>query len=357
MRILFFILFVVSTQIGFSQSNKEKAKLKAQDAIRLVDNGQFALGIKMLEEAMKLDPDNIDYPYEIAYAKYASKDYEGAVKILEKVKKKKDATDQFYQLLGNSYDMLGKSDKALKTYADGMKRFPKSGKLYLETGIVYLNREDYDNAIKSFEDGVKTDPTYSSNYYWLARMFLNSSEEVWGMIYGELFINLERNTKRTTDISKLLYKTYLDKIKIENDTTYKIGFGSNITINMDQLKDPDNFKLPFPMMVYSPVMSLAVVGEKSIDIHSLDRIRKRFNELFYEMGHDKNYPNVLFDYQREMIQAGHMEAYNHWLLLAGDEAGFTEWKDANQAKWGKFVEWYNNNSIPINEDYYFLRNK
>ncbi len=45
---------------------------------------------------------------------------------------------------------------------------------------------------------------------------------------------------------------------------------------------------------------------------------------------------------KEILDAGHYEAYNHWLLLKGDEDAFSKWQSANEDKWDKFVEWYNN---------------
>lgn len=40
------------------------------------------------------------------------------------------------------------------------------------------------------------------------------------------------------------------------------------------------------------------------------------------MGHDKEYPNILFSFQKQVKDAGHIEAYNHWILMKGDEEAF-----------------------------------
>ena len=59
---------------------------------------------------------------------------------------------------------------------------PTSGKLYLELGGMYLHTKEYDKAISYYEKGIDVEPGYPSNYYRLAKIFLNSDEEVWGMI-------------------------------------------------------------------------------------------------------------------------------------------------------------------------------
>src|SRR5688572_17904692 len=101
-------LFLTIGQIVCGQNDKEKALSKGREAIQLMDNGKIEESIKLLEEARKLDPDRFDYPYELAYARYIKEDYTGAISILEKLLDHKDATERLFQLLGNSYDVMGK---------------------------------------------------------------------------------------------------------------------------------------------------------------------------------------------------------------------------------------------------------
>ena len=69
-----------------------------------------------------------------------------------------------------------------------------------------------------FEKGIEVNPMFASNYFRAAKIYCNSSEEVWGMIYGEIFINLERTNDRTFKISKLLFDTYKSEITFTSET-------------------------------------------------------------------------------------------------------------------------------------------
>ncbi len=346
-KIIGILLFIAATQIGYGQTtHKEQALEMGRKAIQLMDNGEVDESIKLLEEAQKLDPEKFDYPYELAYAHYLKEDYNGAIKILEKQAKHKDATEVFYQLLGNSYDMLGKADKAFEWYDAGLKRFPNSGIIHLEKGNVHWNKEEYVEALAYYEKGIELDPKFPSNYYRAAKLYCNSTEEVWGMIYGEIFMNLERNSKRTAEISKLLYDTYKNGIKITSDTTMTVSFCQQMTVDARSIPDPKHMKLPF-CMIFEPTLILSIVLEKSVDIHSLDKIRTRFIDNYFDNGHDKLYPNVLFSYQKKVKEAGHIEAYNHWILMKGDEDGFDEWQSANEDKWSRFVKWFGENGLKI----------
>jgi len=348
-KTLGFLLLITAGQFAFGQTNKEIALTKGQKAIELMDNGKIKESIKLLEEAQKLDPDRFDYPYEMAYAHYLQEDYKGAIKILEKIMNHKDVEEIFFQLLGNSYDLIGKSEKAFEIYDAGLKIFPNSGMINLEKGNVYWNKKEYDKALPFYEKGIEVDPDFPSNYYRAARLYCGSTEEVWGMIYGEIFMNLERNSKRTSEISKLLYDTYKHEIKFANDTSFSVSFSKNATINVSDLKDPSKMELPYGIGVYEPTLIFSMVSVKAIDINSLDNIRSTFIDNYFKNGHDKKYPNVLFTYQKEVKEAGHIEAYNHWILMKGDEDGFDKWYSENNDKWEAFVKWFGDNGLKIND--------
>lgn len=347
MRLVGLIMFVLIGQITYGQGNKDIALEKGQAAIELMDNGKIDESIKLLEEAQQLDPDRFDYPYELAYALYLKEDYKDAIKILEKNINHKDVNESLFQLLGNSYDNLGKSDKAFEAYDAGLKKFPNSGRIYLEKGNVYWGQKEYGKALPFYEKGIELDPMFPSNYYRATLIYCGSTEEVWGMIYGEIFMNLERNSKRTAEISKLLFDTYKSEIKFTSDTSFSVSFSKNASINISDLQDPNKIKLPFGVGVYEPTLMMSMINEKSIDLNSLDKIRTNFVETYFKNGNDKKYPNILFEYQNKVLQAGHIEAYNHWILMKGDEDTFGVWHSSNTEKWDSFVKWFTDNGLEV----------
>ena len=72
-----FIATMSTTSISMlAQSNVEQAKSKAMQAIQLEDEqGKYDEAIALFQEAQKLDPANISYPYEEAYAYSGKKEY------------------------------------------------------------------------------------------------------------------------------------------------------------------------------------------------------------------------------------------------------------------------------------------
>jgi len=345
MKNIFLTALIFVSVFTYAQ-NKEVAENKKDKARELMDNGQPDEAIKLLEEAKKLDPDNYFYDYEIGYAYSIKKDYKTSLKIFKDVVKYDNATDQCFQMLGNFYDINGEPDNALKAYDNGLKKFPNSGRLYLEKGNVYWNQEKYEEALPFYERGIEVDPKFPSNYYRATLIFCSSTEVVWGMIYGEIFLNIERNSERTSKISKLLFDKYKSQIKIKNDSI-SVSFSKDNTINVTDLKDTSNFILPFGTGCYEPILLLSIKGEKEIDINSLDRIRKNFIDNYYSKDFNIIYSNVLFDYQKKILQAGYLDAYNHWILTNGDEENFAKWQAENEDKWNNFVNWFEENGLKL----------
>ena len=126
-----------------------------------------------------------------------------------------------------------------------------------------------------------------------------------------------------------------------------------IVMNADDVKEKGKTKFPF-CMVWGQDFIMATL-EKTIDINSLDNIRTRFIELYFKNKHNKSHPNLLYDFQDEISKAGHLSAYNHWILMIGDDKGFETWRADNRTKWEDFLKWFTDNSLQVDMKNKFYR--
>ncbi|MCF6404011.1 tetratricopeptide repeat protein [Chitinophaga filiformis] len=377
MRILLSLMVISCFSVSAANAqatDKEKALAKKNEAIQLMDDGKLAESITLLEEARKLDPAEPEIVYEMALARYQQKNFEEAIKLLKGLVKKKQATGRVYAMMGNALDEMGKPEKAIDMYDEGIEKFPAEGNLYLERGVMELRKNDHNAALKFFEKGIQAAPMYPSNYYRAAKVFFDSDQEVWGMIYGEIFMNIERGSKRTEEISKLLYYTYKGEIKFESDTTVSVSFAKqNNTILLDpnQSKKAQTSSLAnalveqlmasmgnsFANGAYEMTLVKSIIGEKMVNLASLNRIRTKFLDIYAQEGRDTSYPVVLFDFQRKVKEAGHLDAYNYWILGQGDEKVFGEWRSEHEQQWTDFMKWFKENRISITAENAFVRSQ
>ena len=122
-------------------------------------------------------------------------------------------------------------------------------------------------------------------------------------------------------------------------------------------KDGEDIKLPFSMP-YEMTMVLAITSEleeKDLGIYSFNNIRTSFINNWYENKRNIEYPNVLFDWHKKLIDLGYFESYNYWLLMKGNEDEFDKWVTNNKEKFDEFIEWFTNNPLTIDNQNNFKR--
>ncbi len=355
-NIILLFLFIFPVQIISAQIQKELAIIKAQEAINFIHEEKYDQGILLLKESISLDPKNYNYSYELGYAYYLKEEYKETIKIFEPLKEHKESTEELFEILGNSYKVTMQNDKELETYYEGISKFPMSGMLYYEKGNHFWTSKNIGEAMRSYEKGIEVEPEFASNYYRASLIYFSSNEEVWAMIYGEIFMNLERSSKRTGEISKLLYDAYKSEIRFSSVSPASVSFSKSTKTSIKDNKGPEERRLPFGTGIYEPLILQSVLSENQIDINSLDRIRQNFADLYVKTGNSKLYPNTLFEYQYKVLKAGHMEAYNHWLLRKGNPEDFDKWYNLNEYKWDNFIKWFRDNRLKIDSNSKFSKN-
>lgn len=350
---IFILLFV---QQIIAQSNEEALRY-VQAGMKLIDEGKYDEAIVEINKGVKLEPKNSFYKYELALAYFYKKDYDEVIDILEKAKKYDDVNDQVYSVLGNAYDVAGNREEAIKTYKAGLKKFPNSGKIYLELGVVAMSEKEYEKALEYFEKGIEGEPTHPSNYYWASIFYASSNVKLWGLIYGEIFLNLEPGTKRSEKISKMMYMVYNDAIKVgqkDGKKNIEVKLNSNV-FNMGDLESSSfamNYEMAALFAAFGAINDSNFTG---MDIKSISKLRENFITIWFENEKTKDKSNVLFDYQKSLYDAGLLEAYNYFLCAYGDTDEFNKWVSANKNKVDEFDKWYNTNPLKLTKENSFYR--
>ncbi len=351
---LFFPLFLSAQQ---TPSPRSLADSLLREAIQLMDEGSYAPSIAKLEEAKSIAYNPI-YDYEIALAHYRQGDYGTAAKLLKRVIKKGYENELCYTLLGNAYDMLGQRNKAMKTYDGGLKKFPNSGPLHLEKGIVFVNENRLGDALVTWEQGLTVDPVYPSNFYQAAKMFARTEERLWTLLYGEMFLNTEFNTQRTAEISELLFRQYFDVYVSTSDTSGEFNLVAKnqvVQISLDALKDTSNVSrimstlFPFPRMMATKFALTAPFYQGGLPtIDNLIAIRSTFIDDWYaDPTTPENYPNALLDYLHQVREAGHFEPYNYYIFRHALPEMFDIYLSIHRSDFEDFIAWYDVHNMDV----------
>lgn len=280
--------------------------------------GDYANAIVVLNSALQREPQNIGLQKDLAFNYYLQHDYAKGLNVARPIVERPDADVQAYQILALLYKGVEEYKECEKLYRAGLKRYPKSGMLYSEYGEMLWSRNDY-GAIKQWEKGIEVDPNNSSNYYNAAKYYFFTSDKVWPLIYGELFINLESYSKRTEEIKQLLMEGY-KKLYAESDVQ----------------KNQDN-KSPFVAAYLNVIGQLSFTVKDGITAESLTTLRTKFIINWFNT-YPANYPFRLFDYEHQLLNDGLFNAYNQWIFgAAGNPAAFQAWVKTHGDEYTKFV--------------------
>lgn len=171
---------------------------------------------------------------------------------------------------------------------------------------------------------------------------------------------LEPNTLRTEEISKLLYKNYQESYEVQTDSTGEFHLTEKeFKIKVEtkkEIKKIENEILPFEGTFGVTFSFSAIHFMNNINIASIYHARKNFLDFwFHEKKFNKDYPNKLLEYQKEIQKNGFFEAYTYWLVSQGNLIEYQEWYSKNEQSFTDFVNWFSENRIDISEKDFYSR--
>ena len=335
-KILLLLVLSVISVSSLAQVFSEEENERIDLALSYSDNGREDEAIAIYDELIKKHPDVSGLKFEKAYCYYQKQDYKNAYKTLKPTLSAPDANPQYFAVAGNAQDMMGKPKDALKTYQAGLEKFPDSGYLHLETGNVLIGLGYTAQGVGYYEHGIEVDPGFASNYYRAAQ-YLFSDYPIKSIIYAETHnLIYDPNGPRWPEVSKLLYDAYNENIHFEADTV-RTTFSRDRTITIDK-KDVESGASPTSLLEqmsriarelsFSDAMNESVDAEAlkaaggQLTLAELTAIRRRFLEHFEAKEQDR-YP--VFAVQRKVLDAGHWEAYNMFMLREGRPEEYKAW--------------------------------
>ena len=117
--------------------------------------------LDLLVRAHKLSPDNVDIVFLMAQVGISRHYYEDAIPLLESGLQIAPQRSDLRAVLGESYYMSGKVDKAIEEFKKLIDAEP-SARSYLFLGLSYTHLGRFDEAKQAFQNGLKLDPHSSS---------------------------------------------------------------------------------------------------------------------------------------------------------------------------------------------------
>lgn len=326
-------LCIVIALLHVSVNAQDVAELQ-KNARTFMQQGDHANAIIVLNRALALQPDNIEVAKDLALNYYYSKSYTKALEVLKPLIEKETADDHCYQIAGDAYQALDQPKEAEKLYRKGIRKVSNSGALYNELGQLLWAQNDY-SAIKQWEKGIENDPAYPGNYYNAARYYFMTTDRVWSLIYGEIFLNMDPQSAYAPEVKNFLLEGYK-----------KLFADANL-----EKHNPD--KNSFVAAFLGTMNKQSSAASSGINAESLTMIRTRFVLDWYPANAGK-FPFRLFDLQKRLLQDGLFEAYNQWIFASAQNLpAYQNWINAHPKEYNELSRFQKNRVFRIPPGQYY----
>ena len=319
------LLALIALTFAFAPATAERIKHedKIIEAITLMDEGKYAPSIRILRDVLATDSTNYHARYELGYAYYLAGNYRQSAAMYEPLVDYPEANDQTFSMLGNALDMAGDRKRALDVYYDGIKRFPKSGKLHVELGTMALIDGDSKTAMACYLRAVKVAPDYTPGFYRTAMLLFNSDRPELALCYGEMFLAKEsENKSRIEAVSKGIVDTYRSIVRVDGDTLTTHFPATNITLSTNSTAaDLEREFLRFDV-IYGVDFDFAAksLGKvAAFDAETICRLRTAIADQLLNNELIADSKNPYLRHLKAVRESGCENAYNHYVVLYGDQ--------------------------------------
>lgn len=311
-KIIFLLTAVCLHSVLFAQDVKQLY----ESARNYMHQGDYANAILVLNRALAIEPGNMEISKNLGLNYYYANDFKKAVAVLNPVLDRKDADDQCFQICGDAYWAMDMPKESEAVYKKGIKKLPNSGSLYNELGKVLWTKQDY-TAIKQWEKGIENDPGFAGNYYNACKYYYFTTDRVWSLVYGEIFLNIDPKSAYTSEIKNILLEGY-KKLFAEAD-----------------LEKNNKDKNPFTVAFLKTMNKMSPIAIGGINVASLTAIRTGFIKDWY-VNYASQFPFKLFELQQQFIQADLFEAYNQWVFATvQNSAAYQTWTTTHNKEYNE----------------------
>lgn len=313
------ILLLAVTKTITAQETKDAFAL-GLEGIKLIDEGNYEQGIKLLKKARDLEPHDFDYSFEIGKAYLHSGSAKKAEKYLFPLQYHSRVQPELFIALANCYLEMEEDKKSpnserkkeLETLRYGVQKFPDAGILYARLGTIKLEMEQPVEALAVFESGITHAPNFAENYFWAAKLLNAAGNHLWAWIYAETFFNMSDNDEMRRTAALL------------------ISTASQTVFSNKWNPEPEKMDQELRFMISEKCAS---------DETGFVKIIHQRNCLLEHWGTTAFPIAALLERLNTIRSNGHLESYLATIYLEADKPTFLHWLAANGQSFENFRKW------------------
>jgi hypothetical protein len=285
--------------------------------------GNYKDAITTYKQLTAIRKNDYNLVAELARAYAKNGEIKQATELFRKVGDGEEMTDTAYCIVSQIYLEAHELRNANKWANWGLKKYPNSGILYEQHGLVLYNGDNND-ALKEWMTGMEKAPGYAGNYKQAATATANSGY-LWPVIWGETYLYMAHDTSGDATFKEMLLQCWKNYF--------------------EQVTEEPNPKYAFEQYGNTELLQLTPVVSDGINVESLTMIKTRY---MLQPIATTQYHISLWDHYNEMLRSGWFDVYNEWLYgQACSNNQFVAWNKFHAGDIDKFLDWKKTHPIRI----------
>ncbi len=334
MRYLITLVILCLSITAFSQDDKVDQLIR--DGVALHDKGNYKGAVKKYEKALSIDKNNTVAMQEATISYTALKDYHKAIAYCDKLLAmgNVDEEEQIYVNKGTAYDLLGKTNKAIEVYKEGIKKHPYVYLLHFNLAVTYFQNKQIKEAAEHLEQSLTLNPEHTSSNLILAYANYYQNNTVRATLGFLYFLMLEPKSARVETPHKLLQELMAYGVEKKGDNSIQI----NISPNMDTNDIFNSARIFMSVMAATRFTSENEDKTEFELFHDYtDNMISYLSEL-KDKDKDNFYVKMYVHFFSKMKDEGHVKAFCHWVTQTKFRES-AKWLSQNTDKTTEFMNW------------------
>lgn len=328
---LILCLLIVSRLFG----QVDKIKELISQGIEFHDQGKYDEAISKYKAALELDKKSALANYELSYTYFVTSQYDDAIKYSTiAIKQNSDHQHESYVVLGSCLDLTGKPLKAIKTYEEGLSKFPNSNLLNYNLALTCYNQKDYDKAEVAAINAIQAKPTHGSSHIILAATMQEKGQRVKSILPLYYFLMIEPDSKRSLTNYNSLRNQLGQGVEKKDD--------KNINVNIPFSSSSSSEFGAAEMMI--SLLAASKHTEENKDKNDMELFVETNRGIFSVLGElKKDNTGFWWDFYvtrfYDLIQSNNNEAYSYFISQSTNNEFVNNWINEHSEEMQKLVEW------------------
>lgn len=315
-------------------AQEDKVKELVQQGVDLHDLGKYNEAIAKYKAALDIDSKSNDANYEISYTYMSIGDYDNAIKYSSKVIKQNTTSQpEAYVVLGSSYDLIGKPQKAIKTYEEGIEKYPNIPLLHYNLALTCYNTNDYDKAEIEAQKSISLNPNHGTSHIILAAIMQAKGFKIKAALPLYYFLMIEPNSGRSAKQLPYLKNILNQGISKKDDNHI------NVNLSLGSMKDKE-FGSTETMLSLFCSTRYTKENEKVSDydffVKTTERLFSSISELKKEQ---TGWWDIYVSKFAQIKDNNQIETFCYYISQTDKSDDIIKWLTGNKDKIAKMHEW------------------